>query len=826
MSSDVEERAKERFGDLTPAELELLRPIPHPARSIKAKHKASVPTSGKHADSSSYEVVSTRRELRIPVAADPKSFGPERTIRSEFLRWVCLEREASLLLNGSLDINNAYLKGRLNLSYLTIPIAIACRSCWIPDGIEMVCTNVPALTLDGSWLGPTPDAAPDEPVLLAEGIRVAGTVSLRGKLHCAGEVWLVGAQIGGDLTCSSAHFKPPGGAALNADRAEIRGDFHLREGFASTGGVRLRDGKIRGSLDCSTGAFHNPNGEALNANGAEVSGDVLLSHGFQAEGAVTLEGAKIAGSLNCSKASFDGRGRCALMADASVISRSVFLAEGMRALGETRLRNSVIHGDLVCTRGMFTNPGSWALNLEAAEIRNAVFLGVSFDEATGASKTSYPGWGFVAEGEVRLFGAAVGSNLICHKGYFRNPGRIALNVERARIGGAMVTRLGFEAHGEVRVFGAEIGGDLECRHARFINPEDETSNPGQKRPALRVDRAKIGGDLDLSEGFEAQGEILVENAAIGGHLNLTGANLVGGEGSSIRIRSTEIKRSLKLERVELSPNTTVDLKETSCAVLHDDKESWPKQGKLRLDTFEYRSLTMPGSYKDRLEWLRRQLKPEEKQGRYGFRPQPYHQCANTLRAQGLDKEAKSLLIGMAVDRRKFGGLNWLSRAWQFILWASIRNGYQPLRALVLLVVLWVIGFFVFGMYYQGHYIVPSDNTAFEVFMKNGEVAGSYEPFCATIYAVDTSLPIISFGQRDKWHLGMLDHAKSLSDPPGLAERVLCKASFTRNWIAPAPASGPDDALVWMNLARCCYLTIGWFLTTMLVAGVSGLIGRD
>jgi hypothetical protein len=142
-------------------------------------------------------------------------------------------------------------------------------------------------------------------------------------------------------------------------------------------------------------------------------------------------------------------------------------------------------------------------------------------------------------------------------------------------------------------------------------------------------------------------------------------------------------------------------------------------------------------------------KKTERQG--GFRPQPYRQLASTLRAHGSDAEARQILIGMAEDRRKWGNLTWPSRFWERILWFTIRNGYQPLRAGLWLGLLWVIGFIAFGTGYQADVMVPSEGSAYQEFAASGRILGQYDPFCALAYSVDLSLPIISFGQKDHWH---------------------------------------------------------------------------
>ena len=161
--------------------------------------------------------------------------------------------------------------------------------------------------------------------------------------------------------------------------------------------------------------------------------------------------------------------------------------------------------------------------------------------------------------------------------------------------------------------------------------------------------------------------MLILSSRVRNDLDLTSANLAEGKGGTLKVRSTEIKDSFKFKDVRISPSTVVDLTDTSCAVLSDDTKSWPTKGQLVIDGLAYRSLANPGSASTRLEWLRRQLPAETADRRGQFRPQPYRQLAGVLRAQGFDGDATKILIGMAVDGRKWGGLRWWSRFAQWLL---------------------------------------------------------------------------------------------------------------------------------------------------------------
>jgi hypothetical protein len=172
-----------------------------------------------------------------------------------------------------------------------------------------------------------------------------------------------------------------------------------------------------------------------------------------------------------------------------------------------------------------------------------------------------------------------------------------------------------------------------------------------------------------------------------------------------------------------------------------------------------------------------------------------------LVTQGHEAEARDVLIGMAWDRRKYAHLSWSSWFWSLVLWHVIRNGYRPLRAAVWLLALWVANAIVFHAAYDVGLMGPTDQRAFEAFSASqGGVPAWYPPFRATSFAIDLSLPIISLGERDKW-------------------RPLSKAIDGRPVV---PTWLPGAVSVWRWVA----IVAGWFLASMLVAGVAGLVGKQ
>jgi hypothetical protein len=826
--------ATEVFGDLTDAESEFLDRLEEPPfppvipRPVASKASGDGPPSSDSdtalSDNSTTKRFrvglaragqSTRTQRTLPVGAGESTkiqrtetvggrvqkLDANRIVRVALVRWLCRGKDIRPRLTGqSLEIYNARFDSRLALSHLELPAPLVCLNCWLPGGIELENTKASDITIDESWIGPLEIPTKPKPnpvetaVFMAEGLRATGTVSLRNT-HVIGAVDLIVADIAGDLTCSESKFYNPGGRALTLDRATIRSNAHLRRGFSAAGQVRLVLAKISGDLDCTTGTFTNGDGNALALDGAKIDGTVRLRSGF-------IEQA-------------DGK-----------VDPVPFTAEGT-----VRLYGASIGGSLECIGAKLHADADFALQAEKAKIGGDVFLGVTYKSISKGWNVSQSGPGMYARGEVRFFGAHIGGDVIAHAAHLVSIGGIALNLERASISGSVLLRFQFEAEGEVRLFGATIGGELSCAEVKFTNQDK----------AIDASKARIGGSVEFSDRRNptedrptyavVKGKIVFFGAVIGRDLQFCGTDLSGDLGGSLEIEGTEIKGTFVLRRLRLHDNSKINLTDTSCGLFTDDVDSWPQPGKLTLDGFVYRRLTRPKDAKRRHEWLLRQL-PADKSRRVGsFRPQPYQTAAQVFRAQGLPEQARKLMIYLAVDRRRWTNQTRRSRVWQFILWLLMKNGYCPLCALGWLVLWWSVGFLAFGLGYQAHVLMPLDKGALDYFTANGDVPASYEPFCAFSYAVDSALPIVSLGQRDKWHVAFPETAIPEQRPIRLMPRnslytFLCQANFFQGWVKAAPSPSAEILATYLTVFRWFFVPIGWFLTTMMVAGVAGLVARE
>jgi sRNA-binding regulator protein Hfq len=247
----------------------------------------------------------------------------------------------------------------------------------------------------------------------------------------------------------------------------------------------------------------------IKANYMHVEGSVYLHDGFLAKGCISLKGTKIEGSLDCTDGHFVNPKQVALNADVATIAASVYLRNGFEARGQVRLLGAKISKQLYCSGGKFRNVGHTALDANGITVSGSVLLNDDFQ----------------AQGEVNLCGALVGGQLNCSSGTFRNTNRTSLNLNGSTIADSVLLNDGFEAQGEVDLGGARISKKLECSGGKFRNAGGT---------ALDANRAEIASSVYLCTGFEAdfeaEGEVSLTGASIGGQLVCVGGkfrNVVG-----------------------------------------------------------------------------------------------------------------------------------------------------------------------------------------------------------------------------------------------------------------------------------------------------------
>ena len=224
-----------------------------------------------------------------------ENWPKKRTIRAEFLRWLCVDKDSTPLIHSKgIQIYGARFKKDIDFKSATLPHPLFLYKCKLTK-INLRNATTRSIDLSGSHTGP----------ILAYSIRVEGSLHLRNGFIAKGEVSFMGATIKGDLICNDGTFKNKGGNAIRADGITVEGYIFLNDGFSAKGLVRFIGANIKGDLDCSNGRFFNEKWVSLCAERASISGDVYLSFGFHSKGEVDLLGAKIGGDLNCTDGTFE-----------------------------------------------------------------------------------------------------------------------------------------------------------------------------------------------------------------------------------------------------------------------------------------------------------------------------------------------------------------------------------------------------------------------------------------------------------------------------------------------------------------------------------------
>jgi sRNA-binding regulator protein Hfq len=98
---------------------------------------------------------------------------------------------------------------------------------------------------------------------------------------------------------------------------------------------------------------------------------------------------------------------------------------------------------------------------------------------------------------------------------------------------------GFSAEGEVSLLGANIGGNLDCAGGTFVNRGGR---------ALSADGAKVMGDVSLCNGFNAEGEVRVLGAHIEGDLDCIAGKFVNANGCALNADRANVTGSVFLRR--------------------------------------------------------------------------------------------------------------------------------------------------------------------------------------------------------------------------------------------------------------------------------------
>jgi hypothetical protein len=373
---------------------------------------------------------------------------------------------------------------------------------------------------------------------------------------------------------------------------------------------------------------------------------------------------------------------------------------------------------------------------------------------------------FQSEGRIQAISVRIEGALICHGGVFSNPGGTALDFGSARVGSGGAFP-GCSVDGDVSLSHATFGGPVSFKKARVageLNLRCLTSGAGVDMACLREVRS-----VDLGAG------------SVRGNLDFRRASFA--DASRIDLAGVSVHGALRWRDVSYAhaAEPEITLADARVGFLDDEYKSWPQGQKLTLEGLSYERISIdtpvarPRYERKRgereLDWMDQRLAWLRSQPPDGWSPQPYEQLASALRLSGHESAARKISIERERERRSRGGLGWLARRINWFLGTTLGHGYRPVFAL-----LWALGFIILGWVLLGVFLEPTD-------FKTKDPA---PPFSSFGYSLDAFLPIVNLHQEE--------------------------------------ARVPRD-MGW-NIALWIHIALGWLLTTLGVAGVTGLVRKE
>ncbi len=327
--------------------------------------------------------------------------------------------------------------------------------------------------------------------------------------------------------------------------------------------------------------------------------------------------------------------------------------------------------------------------------------GFDLSEATSPTLSLYRCY----VGAIRLYGTKINGSFDLEGAHLDGKGESAMYAAGLTVTASMYCSDGFQANGQINLEDASIGGLLAFRGANLNGSEGR---------ALYADRLTVAASMYCNQGFQANGEISLAGASIGGQLTFRGANLNGRGGRALSAVALTVTADMLITD-GFQANGEVELAHAKIGRLVDEKESWPQF--LRLDGLTYGDLTyMPA--RERRAWLNRTA---------GYSPQPYEELARYYRRLGHDEQARHVLL--AKQRRGRRQRPWWTRWWGWLQDVLAGYGYAPGRALLLLASAFVAGWLVF----RARQPVPVG-------------AGPHPAFNAALYTLDVLVPAPALGQ--------------------------------------------------------------------------------
>lgn len=713
-----------------------------------------------------------------------------------------------------------------------------------------------------SFRGDTRLVAPNEPHPLssrpADALElqfsiVGGGVLMDQGFSAKGAVWLLGAQIAGNLECDGGHFENPGKTAIQLGGAKISGSVHLRERngiqFASLGKIDLNGATIEGSVESRGARLINRGGAAISAEKLTCNGSVVLcsraEYRFQAEGSVNFQSARVAVDFNCDGAHLENDGKVAIQAANMKVGGNLLMRATQRwrfeANGGVSLLGVQVGANLEATGGRFVGAGSAALQMGNSDVRGSVYL-----RANAHAR-------FEAEGAVTLNGARIGKSLDCSAGRFSNADATSLSAENVSVGGTLDLSDGalgaFESFGVIRLAGSKIARDIDCRGAVFCNAGGtafyasaievegnvlfQSSSRGRFQSdggiwliaakinqtlacqearivnkgglALTADNAVIGAVLlrgGTTHKFEAEGTIWFLAASIRQDFELHSASLQCPGGLALCLQTATIGGRLAVR--DNVVQGAVSLAGARVARLFDDPiTGWgapdaPDQvgvSEIVIEQIGTPKAAARPPWRGRAKWLLRNTGIRSGE-RGAFSNQPWRQVAGAYQRAGDYRGARNILREEQREANRHRSIIVQPFVWLFGE-QMFGFGLSALRATISMLIVWAIG--AVGT------TTMVDRGILEFTHPSAMEASACIQAVPALYALDVMIPILDLGEENKCEIASSSQAHRLP-----------------SWIQFDGADlSLDEALLW-RWAKALYAILGALVVSFALLTFSGV----
>lgn len=749
-----------------------------------------------------------------------------RTVRGSVLRELIMETRpdwtvppAGIRLNrvvvaGGLDLEGCILNKPLLFWHSRIESGGDRGALLIRDS-RLKRLGIHSCTIDGNVVA---DRCEVESGMFLGGGLVRGVLQIRGG-KVVGALTIDGTEIGdGTSAVLAAGVRISGPLIMR--RARVKGEIALPRAVLDSG-IYGEEVEI------------TKEGLAFSLEGARIGGDLLLDR------------ARITGAIRLSNTRIDGQ----LSADAIAVTSTpdAVLAGGLSVRQGVKLSDAKIGGAV------------WLDGAEIGKMLRANNIDIEGGEtAFGADMIRVGGNWEMARGrfvgQIRCPGADVtGQWRMTEANVFGSD--LAIRADGARIrGGIFMSRV--KIVGLVRLPAAEIGNQLRLSAASIKVDEG---------PALLASSAGFGRDVELNDGFQTAGAIVLDQARIEGTCDLAGSHLKsalaargpaptasasrpGKAGDAVRdelvlsLVDAHVGRLQMPERADERPHGVVDLTRASVGSFVDSAAAWPpprgsiaggdkrETDHLVLDGFTYEHLDNPsgeaadasrsGVAKRRIIWLEGQSDRDLVEH---FKPQAWLQLAERLSAQGYEEDARAIAIARQRRERKSRSMRMSSR-WQNRLldWLAL-YGHNPWRT-----VGWMIATVLIfaGVHHAGARLCSTpgcfDESAYVVSHRDGYSPDAfrrvYPAFNPLAYSLDVFVPVVNLGYKDHWRPN-IEFGPLASVPiPSIAEFLTGPETFS-----PKPFTitigGVLYALVLLEML------LGVLLTSLAVTGFTGMLRR-